>query len=132
MVEEAFRGTSRCRVEGYIAPSSRLRKNYFSTAELRWPARPTAARDTRDWWERRDTCNQGLRVSPVALDVPVARLRALADLFRSLLCAEETGKVSWRHALHRAGIASHAALESCAVVLLVVPIARMRTVFSSC
>jgi hypothetical protein len=103
-----------------------LRKNYFGTAELRWPARPTAARDTRDWREKRDTWNQGLRVSPVA------RLRALADFFCSLLRAVENGTVSWRHALHRAGVASHSALKSVALVSLVVPVARMRTVSSSC
>ena len=109
-----------------------LRKNYFGTAELRWPARPIAARDTRDWREKRDTWNQGLRVSPVALDVPVARLRALADFFCSLLCAVENGTVSWRHGLYRAGVASRSALESVALVSLVVPVARMRTVSSSC
>ena len=131
-VEEAWRGTSRCRVEGYIALPSKLQKNYFGTAELRGLARPTAARDTRDWRERRDTCNQGLCVSSVALDVPVARLRALADLFRSLLCAVETGTASRKHALHRVGIAIRSALESCAVVPLGVPVARMWTVSSSC
>jgi len=122
-VEEAWRGTSRCRVEGYIALPSKLQKNYFGTAELRGLARPTAARDT---------CNQGLCVSSVALDVPVARLRALADLFRSLLGAVETGTASRKHALHRVGIAIRSALESCAVVPLGVPVARMWTVSSSC
>ena len=39
----------------------------------------------RDWRERRGTRNQGLRVAPVALGVPAARLRALADFFNILL-----------------------------------------------
>ena len=39
----------------------------------------------RDWRERRGTRNQGLRVAPVALGVPAARLRALADSFNILL-----------------------------------------------
>jgi len=40
----------------------------------------------------------------------------LADCFRSVLCAGETGTVSWRHTPHREGVASLAALESGVVV----------------
>ena len=43
----------------------------------------------RDWRERRDTWNQGLRVSPIALDVPVSRLKTLTDFFSILLGWEE-------------------------------------------
>jgi hypothetical protein len=39
----------------------------------------------RGWWERRGTRNQGLRVAPVALGLPAARLSALADFFNILL-----------------------------------------------
>ena len=42
-------------------------------------------RDRRDGRERRDTRNLGLRVAPVTLGVPVARLRVLADFFSILL-----------------------------------------------
>ena len=77
--------------QAFIFPS-RLRKSYGSPRELRRPARPIAARDTRDWRERRDTWNQGLRVSPIALDVPVLRLRALADLFSILLKGSMFGR----------------------------------------
>lgn len=40
----------------------------------------------------------------------------LADFFRILLCAGETGKVSWMQEPHREGLASHSDLESCAGV----------------
>ena len=68
--------------QAFIFPS-RLRKSYGSPRELRRPAHSIAARDT---W------NQGLRVSPVAQDVPVSRLRALADLFSILLKRSMLGR----------------------------------------
>jgi len=49
--------------------------------------------------------------------VPGSEARTpLADFFSNLLCAGETGKVSWMQEPHREGVASRSDLESCAVV----------------
>jgi hypothetical protein len=68
--------------QAFIFPS-RLRKRYGGPQDMR------DERERRDWRDERDGQNEGgaqsVHVSPVALDVPVARLRALADCFSILL-----------------------------------------------